>query len=699
MKEARKIPIFPSLSSSAPCTRVALLVLLLLPRKTTTSFLLPTSRPINHSPIDPFRFRVSRGNGGVSLRPPYRRPPPGGARVLLTPLHFHPDTLATNVRQNVRLRLPLSQERQLQPQQQPPSFRQPAKVACRATSSSSSSSTTTETSGQLHFAWTRETIAIALPALIGMLADPLLSLMDTAYVGRVGSLELAALGACTSIFHLAFNAFRATTAATTSLVASRLEALPAKATSIKKNGGDGDSKNDDAHDAARQVIWISLQLGAVLGCLVTTVLVVFGNRALASMGIASTSPLYAPAAAYLFTRCWAAPVVLTMVVAEGAFRGYSNTIVPLMASLVAAGINLVLDPVLMFAKPFQMGVAGAAAATALSQVGAAAVYLHQLIRCNMLPRGMFFSLFRREGRQQRDQGKLPATAPRAAGVVRAILGANLSMLIKQGSLLFGWAFATARATRLSAEHVAAHQVALSVWLVFALILDGAAVAAQVLMSRSYAHIECILRWRSTKKVRQQVEKEMTMLDGMDDTTVPLGQELAALPIISPDEDSTASRTPSVIDMDDNRVESLTRYMMLVALLQGLISMLIVDGIDWIIPSMFTPDPAVQAHLHQVMPVLALQQVLVSLTLVMESLAAGANQFTLLAVGTTASALAALWQLNRQTSVEGIWMWGIGTLFVGRCATAVVALGRAFWRLRWLRKQKKNDQNKETVEKR
>lgn len=63
------------------------------------------------------------------------------------------------------------------------------------------------------YQWTPSTLALAVPALIGMLADPLLSLMDTAYIGRVGPTELAALGACTSIFHLAFNAFRATTTA------------------------------------------------------------------------------------------------------------------------------------------------------------------------------------------------------------------------------------------------------------------------------------------------------------------------------------------------------------------------------------------------------------------------------------------------------------------------------------------------------
>ena len=148
-----------------------------------------------------------------------------------------------------------------------------------------------------NYQWTKKTASLALPALIGMLADPLLSLMDTAYVGRLGSArELAALGACTSIFHLAFNAFRATTSATTSLV------------------GNADTEAD-----RRQIVQISLTLGIVLGIVVMTFLQSFGPWCLSTMGISAGSPLFSPAIAYLGTRSWAAPAVLIITVAEGAF--------------------------------------------------------------------------------------------------------------------------------------------------------------------------------------------------------------------------------------------------------------------------------------------------------------------------------------------------------------------------------------------
>ena len=485
----------------------------------------------------------------------------------------------------------------------------------------------------INYHWTKQNLQIALPALIGMLADPLLSLMDTIYVGKVGTTELAALGACTSIFHLAFNAFRATTAATTTLVASKLStsnSIPitnetsteVEALEIVQDSSTTTIQDQGNNEDAKAVTSVSLQLGFWLGTAVMMVLLLFGNKALASMGIpSSSSELYPAASQYLFTRCWAAPVVLLIGVSEGAFRGYGDTVVPLLASLCAALMNIVLDPLFMFVKPFNMGVRGAAAATALSQVGALVVYMTKLFQRNMLPPIRWPRILRRLRRRKTDSSSITGTKisppERPRRVIRTILGANLSMLVKQGSLLLGWAFATARATRLGSVHVAAHQVALSVWLVFALILDGTAVSAQVLMSRAY-----------------------------------------------------------LVEDDEEQTKSLISYMSKFALVQGLVSMLILDGLDWIVPRLFTSDAVIQGHLHKVMPHLATQQVLVSATLVMESLAAGANQFGLLAMGTTISTIASVWQLRRQTSVDGIWSIGISTLFVGRFLTAIVACVRA-----------------------
>ena len=50
-----------------------------------------------------------------------------------------------------------------------------------------------------------EVIALAIPALGSLLADPLMSLVDTAVVGRYSSTSLAALGPSTAVFQIVFQ--------------------------------------------------------------------------------------------------------------------------------------------------------------------------------------------------------------------------------------------------------------------------------------------------------------------------------------------------------------------------------------------------------------------------------------------------------------------------------------------------------------
>mmetsp|Transcript_7418 Transcript_7418/g.11731 ORF Transcript_7418/g.11731 Transcript_7418/m.11731 type:complete len:212 (+) Transcript_7418:1-636(+) len=187
------------------------------------------------------------------------------------------------------------------------------------------------------------------------------------------------------------------------------------------------------------------------------------------------------------------------------------------------------------------------------------------------------------------------------------------MIAKQGSLLLAWAYATAKATRIGSAHVAAHQVALSCWLVFALILDGAAVSAQVLMSRALGKFQ--------------------------------------------------------------KVKSLVFYMLRFSALQGLATTAVILLASPFLPKMFTPDPIIRGHLVSLMPHLAWQQLLVSLTLVTESLAIGGNQFQLLAFGTTISTVLSMGQIQQATTVVDIWSRGIVSLFVGRLITALIGVLR------------------------
>jgi Na+-driven multidrug efflux pump len=432
--------------------------------------------------------------------------------------------------------------------------------------------------------------------LIAMLADPVLSLMDTAFIGRIGATELAALGACTSIFSLFFNAFRATTQATTSLVAS----APDEST-------------------RRRIIAISLRFGLITGTIVMTILFLVGSRLLHFMGVSRDSAMYRPACDYLFTRLWAAPAVLYIGVGEGIFRGSADTMTPLRASWVAALLNLILDPFLMFGLGWQVK-----GATAVAQLGAAATYAITLRRRKWLQplptRTTTTERSSSDNDHDNDANKSSSSSSLSSQssvtvtskvVVQSILAANAAMLWKQGSLLLAWSYATSRATRLGAG--AAHQIGLSVWLIFAFILDAPAVAAQVLRSK---------------------------VNSID----------------HPDE-----------------CHQLQRYFWQLAIGVGVIAMVGLRLLDYIVPQFFSSDLIVRENLRQLMPHLAWSQVLVSLTLVTEGLAAGANQFRTLALGTTLATLLSVYITTRQTSIAGIWAYGISSLFVGRFITACIAI--------------------------
>ena len=53
----------------------------------------------------------------------------------------------------------------------------------------------------------REIISLSLPALAGQAIDPIAQLMETAYIGRLGTLELASAGVSVVIFNIISKLF------------------------------------------------------------------------------------------------------------------------------------------------------------------------------------------------------------------------------------------------------------------------------------------------------------------------------------------------------------------------------------------------------------------------------------------------------------------------------------------------------------
>lgn len=202
----------------------------------------------------------------------------------------------------------------------------------------------------------REFLTIAAPALVQLAAEPLASLVDTAYLGRLGPEVLGGAGVAVSAHYALAKLYNDPLLRTSiSLVASQ---------DGKSKSKISDDENVAKEELSRAVSSALLLAGAV-GLIQLVVYATFCKGITMGMGLTSTSPMWHSAISYLQIRALGTPAATLWLVANGIFRGLGDTKTPLFYSLLFTGLNAVLDPLFIFT--FHWGASGAAAGTALAQ--------------------------------------------------------------------------------------------------------------------------------------------------------------------------------------------------------------------------------------------------------------------------------------------------------------------------------------------
>ena len=286
----------------------------------------------------------------------------------------------------------------------------------------------------------RDILALAVPALAGLASDPLASLVDTAFVGQLGRVPLAALGINASIFSMTFVIFNVLAYGTTPRVGRHV--------------GTGN------REEAGRVVMRAITLAVLAGGVALTALQLLAEPILQLMGADET--LMGPALNYLRIRACAGPAVLLITAGHGAFRGYQDTRTPMLITIGFNIINVALDPLLIFGMGW--GLAGAAAATAIAQWIGAIVFLVLLLRT------------------RREEMGIEVALPSLRSLL-PFLKVGRDLLVRTAALVGTMTLATAIAARVGVTAVAAHQVAAQLWLFLALVVDALAVAAQALVSK------------------------------------------------------------------------------------------------------------------------------------------------------------------------------------------------------------------------
>lgn len=283
----------------------------------------------------------------------------------------------------------------------------------------------------------RTLVALAFPVLLSLIAEPLTGLVDTAFVSRLGTESLAALGVGTMVLSGAFWIFNFLGIGTQ--------------TEVAQTSGKGDARH------ARQIAGLAMVLGCGLGIVLIGLGLLFADQVSRLMG--GEGPVLQQASLYIRVRIFAAPAVLVMVAGFGALRGLQDMRTPLWIAVAVNLMNLGLDPILIFGwGPVPaMGIAGAALASSLSQVGGAA--------------WVAIAVLRRLGVPHRLRWEDVASLFRIGG----------DLFLRTGSLTLFLVLATREATRAGAAAGAAHQAIRQVWMFTALFLDAFAVAGQSLV--------------------------------------------------------------------------------------------------------------------------------------------------------------------------------------------------------------------------
>jgi putative MATE family efflux protein len=278
----------------------------------------------------------------------------------------------------------------------------------------------------------RRIASLALPALVVLAVEPLYVLVDTAVVGHLGRVPLAALAIGGSVLTVAAWLGTVFSYGTTARAARRF----------------GAGQRVAAVAEGVQGSWLALSAGVVIA-----VAAQFGAGPLTDL--MTSDPAVADAAAtWLRIAVLGLPGLLLATAGNGWMRGVQDMRRPLYYVLGANVLSAVLCPVLVY--PVGLGLPGSAIANATAQTLAGVLFLRAIAR-ERVP-------LRPDVQTLRSQ---------------VVMGRDLLLrgLAMQGSFFA----ATVVAASFGSAAVAGHQIALQLWMFCALVQDAVAIAAQTLV--------------------------------------------------------------------------------------------------------------------------------------------------------------------------------------------------------------------------
>ncbi|MDJ0645179.1 MAG: MATE family efflux transporter [Flavobacteriaceae bacterium] len=287
---------------------------------------------------------------------------------------------------------------------------------------------------------------LAIPAIISGIAEPLLSITDTAIVGNVEVhpvASLAAVGIAGSFLSALFWILAQTRSAISAIIAQYL----------------GAQKLDEVQSLPAQIIAINI----VVSALIYLITIYFIDEIFHLYNAEGLILNYA--VDYYKVRAIGLPLTLFTFSVFGVFRGIQNTYWPMVISIVGTALNIILDYILVFGIEGSipaMHIQGAAYASVIAQTVMAIMAL-----ILMLKKTPFSLKFRFPFNKE----------------IKRLLSLSFNLFIRAAALNIALYFANAYATRYGDNFIAAQTIAFQIWLFFAFFIDGYSSVGNIVSGR------------------------------------------------------------------------------------------------------------------------------------------------------------------------------------------------------------------------
>ncbi|WP_083631221.1 MATE family efflux transporter [Labilibacter marinus] len=201
---------------------------------------------------------------------------------------------------------------------------------------------------------------LAIPMVLEMVMESIFAIVDIYFVSKLGADAVASVGITESIITIVYSIAFGLSMATTALVARRIgEKRPVRA----------------AH-----IAWQAITAGIIISLLIAVPGAIFSRQILQLMGASNT--LIEDFGGYA-TIMLAGNVVIMLIFTNNAiFRGAGDAAISLKILVIANGLNIILDPVLILGLgPFpELGIEGAAWATNIGRGVAVLVQFYILFK-------------------------------------------------------------------------------------------------------------------------------------------------------------------------------------------------------------------------------------------------------------------------------------------------------------------------------